>query len=56
MYCLVILKLAHKIQTFVKSKKIIIATVPEIMIIFNIPLTIEKRESENIYNNIVLKQ
>lgn len=43
MYFSEIIKLAHKIQTFVKSTKIIIATVPEIMIIFNIPLTIEKK-------------
>lgn len=42
MYFSEIIKLAYKIQTFVKSTKIIIATVPEIMIIFNIPLTIEK--------------
>lgn len=56
MYFLEITKLAHKIQTVVKSTKTIIASVPEIMIIFNTPFTIEKRESENIYNNIVLKQ
>lgn len=43
MHFLEIIKLAYKIQTFVKSTKIIIATVPEILIIFNIPLTIEKK-------------
>lgn len=53
MYFLEIIKLAHKIQTFVKSTKIIIATVPEIFIISNIPLTIEKK-SLKVYIIILL--
>lgn len=43
MYFLEIIKLAHKIQTFVKSTKIIIATEAEILMISNIPLTLKKK-------------